>query len=919
MFLPKNHDLSLPNWGPYSKRYAGISHVAEAHHGLRFDFSVFPGLYRRRLDVPSATWESGWHPWECAPNFESVTFRHELIWKDQLYLDVTYVQLLNGEGALVRCEFVNAMDRPVPVSLHAVATMQFPSVDNFTQRPMRRIETQGDWLNKAVLKHPIDYEAVEFAVRLPGDALVADGLLRGEIRRQDVLDGSALGGRFGGDAGDRVRYQFRLERGLRRAVLVIRLQGRGSVKVRGFCEATLGFDDVEAVNHSLSVGDLAAGIHELEIETTSSCAGLEVHALAIHSADDGELKFEVKEWDPVPERISVASNRRRSQSGAELILKYPDAPSHYGIAWDYPGFVVREILHDELDSFLRYKTHDHVEETLRGNGLGHFLNVHMRPLPLAPKSRSTVWGVVCSGSLASVRQTLEEFSGEGGTYAGDRREFLHESRRPKVFAFQPNPGGAAFTFSQNRMVATTLSNAVYPVYTQRQQIRHRPPGRWWNSLYTWDSGFIGLGLLEISPHQAKENLDQYLTEAGNPHAAFIQHGSMVPMQIHLYHEIWNRTNDLVALAARYASVRQYYLFYAGIAAGSTTGDLASNLLRPWDYFYNSGGWDDYPAQKHVHVQGLEATVTPVITTALAIRCAKTLILAAGAVGHEADIAGYEADIVRFSQALEQHSWDAEAGCYSYVVHDEAGQPSHLLRDAGGANLNLGLDGLFPLVAGICDADRVDQLLGWLFDPSRLWSKIGLSAVDASAPYYRVDGYWSGTVWFPHQWFFWKTMLDLGRPELALAIAQRALETWRAEVDETYNCFEHFLIETGRGCGWHQFSGLSTPVMIFFAACYCPGTFTVGFDAWVVTSHFEESNRTFSAEVSVPAGSTSRRRSFLVCLEAGPKYETQCDGLDASVQELLPGLIAVTFSPPTNFGVVSCAVRALPAITDLSDA
>src|SRR5690606_33314325 len=107
-----------------------------------------------------------------------------------------------------------------------------------------------------------------------------------------------------------------------------------------------------------------------------------------------------------------------------------------------------------------------------------------------------------------------------------------------------------------------------------------PPGRWWDSLYTWDSGFIGLGLLEISATQAWENLDQYLTDPGNPHASFIHHGSMVPMQIHLYHELWNRTQDLTRLKAYYPSVRECYRFHAGHARGSTTRDLKSGLLRP---------------------------------------------------------------------------------------------------------------------------------------------------------------------------------------------------------------------------------------------------------------------------------------------------------------------------------------------------
>lgn len=48
----QSHDLSLPAWGPYTKRYSGISHVPAANDGVRFDLSVFPGMYRRRSMCP---------------------------------------------------------------------------------------------------------------------------------------------------------------------------------------------------------------------------------------------------------------------------------------------------------------------------------------------------------------------------------------------------------------------------------------------------------------------------------------------------------------------------------------------------------------------------------------------------------------------------------------------------------------------------------------------------------------------------------------------------------------------------------------------------------------------------------------------------------------------------------------------------
>ena len=96
------------------------------------------------------------------------------------------------------------------------------------------------------------------------------------------------------------------------------------------------------------------------------------------------------------------------------------------------------------------------------------------------------------------------------------------------------------------------------------------------------------------------------------------------------------------------------------------------------------------------------------------------------------------------------------------------------------------------------------------DPNRMWTDCGISTVDKTAPYYRTDGYWNGAVWMPHQWFVFLGMLAIGRCDDAAQIARTALDTWKRETDATYNSYEHFVLESGRGSGWHHFSGLSTP-------------------------------------------------------------------------------------------------------------
>ncbi|MFQ7726648.1 MAG: MGH1-like glycoside hydrolase domain-containing protein [Ruthenibacterium lactatiformans] len=235
---------------------------------------------------------------------------------------------------------------------------------------------------------------------------------------------------------------------------------------------------------------------------------------------------------------------------------------------------------------------------------------------------------------------------------------------------------------------------------------------------------------------------------------------------------------------------QYYAFFTGQAGGSTTADLQSGLLRPWDYFYNSGGWDDYPPQKAVHEQRLEKRCTPVVTTAHAVRCARILAYTAHLLAHGEDADRLEKDAERFTRALQEHAWDEGAGYFGYVLHDEQGRAAGFLRDASGVNHNMGLGGASPLFAGACTAEQAEGLWEKLASEEHLWSACGLSTVDRSAPYYRRDGYWNGAVWMPYQWMFFKAALDAGKTGFAFRIADTALRLWQDECAASYHCFEH---------------------------------------------------------------------------------------------------------------------------------
>lgn len=873
--LENTHDLRLPEWGPYTKQYAGISHIADGKRGIRFDLSVFPGFYRRKVDVPNVMWESGFHPWEASPDLQYVSYRHELEWKDRIYADISYAAL-SERARLVRCRFVNNTELPQNTVLHWMSSLHAPTVRSHGDR----LQTVEPVLPPgAVWTDALDYRRLAFARPRPSDNLVYDGFFRGEERGQQLTGGSGLGAGFGKDPGDRVEYEIELPGPLERAVLLVRYRmaaGTGAA----FVVSGPGTDGLrleligsgEPATAEVALGAVAAGRHALALEALPGSQPVLLDGFAVAPASGSAgIRFEPAPWNPRPELLDGPAPN-------SLILKYEHAETYYGLAWEGESYEIRQFECAELDRFMRHTVHHHVHSVLKGDGEGHFANVFLRPIPLAPGAERSMYGLVCSGTREEVERELRRFAVVDTGETAWRQ--LHEAAQARASALPAAPDGEAYRFSQERMAATLLSNVVFPVYTKRSYIRHYTPGRWWDSLYTWDSGFIGIGLAELDLERAADCLNAYVTEPGDPHAAFIHHGSMVPVQHYLFLELWNRTRSRELLEHFYPRLRQYYLFYSGQLGSSTTRTLASGLLKTWDYFYNSGGWDDYPPQVEVHRKRLTGTVAPVSNTCHAIRIAKILRQAAAALGGRGeDIAEYDRDTGRFREAVETYAWDEESGYYGYVEHDANGRPVGLLRHESGENYNMGLDGIYPLVAGTAEAGRAERLLRHLDAEGEMWCEAGISTVDRRAPYYRHDGYWNGAVWMPHQWFFWKSLLDWGRGESAFRIARTALELWRKETEATYNCYEHFIVQTGRGAGWHQFGGLSAPVLNWYHAYYRPGRVTAGLDVWIEEAEFHEAYRGVSIRL-VRHAEAVRPALVLATLQPGGDYAAAWNGRPA---------------------------------------
>lgn len=98
----------MPKWGPYSKKYSGVSRVTEheTEKGVRFDFISLPAVSNTDAKAPNVTIPVGVHPWDVKSDYSFYSYRQDLEWKDVIYSDVSFTKL-SDESVLVRTEIFN--------------------------------------------------------------------------------------------------------------------------------------------------------------------------------------------------------------------------------------------------------------------------------------------------------------------------------------------------------------------------------------------------------------------------------------------------------------------------------------------------------------------------------------------------------------------------------------------------------------------------------------------------------------------------------------------------------------------------------------------------------------------------------------------------------------------------------------------
>lgn len=893
--LENTHDMALPSWGPYSNKYNGISHVPVQNNGMRFDVIVQPSLYlRNQIALANTQRESGYHPWQASPDLSYFSYRYELEWKDQVYCDVSFSKV-DDDCRLIKAAFVNNTGNNRSLALNIFSAAVFP----YSKSLKLSLPKQVYWVKAA------DYKTKSDSIPAFNYNLVYDGQLRGQIRDDNAVSRTAIV--FGKKPGEQLVYRFSNNRNLRDAVLMVRYRTAGvantaiSIAINGAAPAVVELrNSGNYVLHGIPIGHVSGQLMSVNIQSTGNNAVILDGFTVVEQSERAAVQVSEEKPNDVPRRIDPGLANA-------MVLKYDDIEEFYGLVWSDVAAHRRIILDDSPDEAL-FRFENLVKPgngstattTITGNKKGWFNNVFSAPVIVRPGQQVTTYAFAVSGKteleVVKKLKLLNNRWGEAEAICRTQQDAMEEK--------QVNKAGQPYLLSRQLMAATTLTNVMYPTFMGNRYLKHTTPGKKWSSFYTWDAGFIGLGYSGLNAGRALESLNAY-TMADTEQSAFLEHGTPLPVQAYLFNELWNKTLNKEYLEYFYPRLKRFYQFLNG-AENSPTRKLQSNLIQTWDIFYNSGGWDDYCPQVFVHKQKLEKFTAPTINTSHQIRFAKLLKMAAWQLGYKQDMDKYDADIGMYSLALQKYAWDSASGYYGYVTHDKEGRPDGILKHALGGNFNRGLDGCSPLLAGVCNPAQQQRIIGHLFSEKELWTSQGITAIDQSAPYYDKDGYWNGRVWMPHQWFVWKTMLDLNEPEKAVKIATTALDVWKRETEDTYNCWENFSVETGNGGGWHQFGALSSPVLNWFSALYKPGTVTHGFNTWPMEQQFSADNGTFKGRFKIFSDSNAKTAALLFCMNDAFTYNATCNGKAIPMQKLLNGLYAIkitmTNSKPDTYDI-----------------
>ena len=215
----------MPKWGPYSKKYSGVSRVTEheTEKGVRFDFISLPAVSNTDAKAPNVTIPVGVHPWNVKSDYSFYSYRQDLEWKDVIYSDVSFTKL-SDESVLVRTEIFNNSELMQNCLVNYFSSLQFPFLTSY------RVSLP----NKSLMFDALDYSEFTYKTSRPWDNETMDAMHKGEFFDDRFTSHRGLGDRddnryilpkyprLGEEKGDKIVYKIKNNLNFSDAALYVR-------------------------------------------------------------------------------------------------------------------------------------------------------------------------------------------------------------------------------------------------------------------------------------------------------------------------------------------------------------------------------------------------------------------------------------------------------------------------------------------------------------------------------------------------------------------------------------------------------------------------------------------------------------------------------------------------------------------------
>ncbi len=896
MEFNKNYDLSLPEWGPYSPRYAGGGLVVDKEKGYLMEFPVAVGY----INYPPSCIKV--YPPTPSINITAWAANEEMdYWVWRFTMDDINRKLCLAKYALIEFVPVDKHSMVVCASFYkeisgGVGRFTFDLLcGQFPLKPKIAINKGKDdlWVKASEYceiysqyRNYLDGRKPMVFTYEPSTYLRYEGATNGEALYLNYKDKGVV-------------YYFRLPHTLGDAYLVFRYATFWAdetqhfdieldnqkitvpLPVKGTFSPGSSFDDWLTATHYL--GKLTEGRHRLKITVNTTLPKRPAHILLdgfaiTRSLPPKDFFSLIKEPEGTLKVIKDVQANSMS-----LINKRLETDQIFTLLGKGGMISLRDIKGDDItEALTKMGPYWYVHGTYPGQGIGRWLDLNISDISVIPFEKKTVYAVVIRGNdhAGNVR-TAKKILSHAEEIVKKRRDHYQDTKYKVT--------NKHYQTAMEHNVSVSLMAATFPNIRKGKYVKFYAPLSVDRNFCFWDVGALALGLTEYSPKLALEAAATYFTDE-NEESLAIEHGSYTPTPVYAVWEAYIKTGDIEILKFFYPRIKRLYGLLSGNHPNSFFDPHKLNLVNAYHYEYESASCDDYPVsgactpplnhdfEFHPWRRNLYLPKNPVKftrgiqwpsddvgcagLTSHVIRLAKILRLFAFFLGYKEDQTFFDSQIKRFFITMNKYMWDDKTGYFGWTK----GKNYQMIRDKNGFNFNMGIDGVMPLITKECTLDQVRKMLYNLKSPRHLWTRWGVTNVDKSAPYYIDDGYWNGSVWMPHQWFLWKAILDYD-PAFAKKIARTAVELWFREHERFLSPFEYF--KHGEGCIGDFSSICNAYVLKFFAAYYQHGNVVAGYDTVIHKVRYHPNKDALSITISAPFG--PERGGLVAVLSPSKEY------------------------------------------------